>query len=283
LGVSFAISKVFWTVAAPGNLLLILLSIGAARSALTRGRSGRALTAFAAFTLLAIAVLPIGNVLANILENRFPPPILPARIDGVVVLGGAILPATSAARGQPVLGDAAERLTTAASLARRFPNARIVLTGGDGALLPHGFSEARAMGDLLVELGVDPARLVLEAASRTTWENAVLSHGLVRSSAGDTWVLVTSGWHMPRAIGCFRRAGWSVIPYPVVFRTKPRAELVPALRLAENLTLLDLVVKEWIGLIAYRILDRTDALFPVPTSLGSAVADRARAPASDGL
>jgi uncharacterized SAM-binding protein YcdF (DUF218 family) len=122
----------------------------------------------------------------------------------------------------------------------------------------------------LIDLGVAPDRVLVEDRSRNTYENAVMSHDLVQPKAGETWLLLTSAWHMPRAVGCFRHTGWEVLPYPVDYRTeaRPRLELL----LAPHLELLDLAAKEWVGLAAYRLLGRIDALFPAPEPVSASSA-----------
>jgi uncharacterized SAM-binding protein YcdF (DUF218 family) len=259
----FVLSKIFWAVAAPGNLLLLMLVIGTLRLGRRRRGRGSPLVATATIALLAIALLPIGQWLAMPLESRFATPELPAHADGIVVLGGAVEPGISAAHGQVALNDAGERMLGALTLARRYPDAPIVVTGGNASLLPRDRpSEAAAMRDLLVEQGIDAARIRLEERARDTVENAVLSREIAQPSPGQVWLLVTSATHMPRAVGCFRRIGWQVVPYPVDYRTEGRPR--PGFLLSEHLALVDVVVKEWVGLMAYRILGYTDTLLPAP-------------------
>jgi uncharacterized SAM-binding protein YcdF (DUF218 family) len=197
---------------------------------------------------------------------------LPAKVDGVVLLGGAVDGALSDARGQVSLNDAAERVTETVALARRYPQARILVSGGDGSLIPTGFTEADATRRLLIDLGVAPDRIVLESASRNTWENAAFSYRTVRPRPDETWLLVTTAMHMPRSVGCFRRAGWSIMPYPVDYRTFPTTHFELGFGFPGGLELLNLVVKEWDGLIAYYLLGRMDAFFPAPEQAGGQIA-----------
>jgi uncharacterized SAM-binding protein YcdF (DUF218 family) len=259
----FVASKLFWGLAAPGNLLLLLLLGAILAMARSRRRRGFRVAMVVALALLAVAVLPVGQWLVAPLEERFPVPLVPARIDGIIVLGGAVDPAISRAHGQVALDEAAERITAALALTERHPEARLLLSGGDGSLLPRpGEEEAELMRALLIELGVAPERLLAEDRSRNTFENAVMSRDMAQPKPGETWLLVTSAAHMPRAVGCFRHIGWDVIPYPVDFRTEdsPRPEFL----LSGHLALLDLAAKEWVGLAAYRLLGRIDTLFPAP-------------------
>jgi uncharacterized SAM-binding protein YcdF (DUF218 family) len=263
--VLFAASKILWVLAAPGNLILILLLIGVVRLAFGRRGHGFVLVLVATLAMLATATLPVAQWLAAPLENRFPVVTsLPESVNGIVVLGGAIDPVLSEARGQVALDEAAERITAAAILARRYPQARILLTGGEGTLIQAGFNEADVARKLLTDLGVAPDRLILESASRNTWENAAFSYRAAQPRPDETWLLVTSAMHMPRAVGCFRRAGWSIVPYPVNYRTLPTVKFALGFGFPAGLDLLNPVVKEWDGLIAYYLLGRTDAFFPAP-------------------
>jgi uncharacterized SAM-binding protein YcdF (DUF218 family) len=259
----FVLGKIFWAIAAPGNLLLLLLVFGTLRLGRRRRGRGSPLIATATIALLAIAVLPIGQWLAMPLESRFPRPELPEHIDGIVVLGGAVEPGISEAHDQVALNEAGERMLGALTLARRYPDAPILVTGGNASLLPRDRpSEAAIMRDLLVGQGIDPSRIRLEERSRNTVENAVFSRDIVQPSPGQVWLLVTSAAHMPRAVGCFRHIGWQVVPYPVDYRTEARPR--PGFLLSEHLALVDVVAKEWVGLVAYRILGYTDRLLPAP-------------------
>ena len=226
---------------------------------------GRGLLAFGLGAMAAIAVLPLGEWLLAPLEERFPRPAEPlGRVDGVVVLGGAIDLRVSVERGRPELGASADRLTAFVALARRYPQARLVFTGGSGALFDTGHSEANVAENLIAELGLDPARIAFERAARNTRENALLAMALAQPQAGETWLLVTSAFHMPRAMGSFRRAGWQVTAYPVDYLTAGPGAWRPGFNLMLGLSLLTVAEKEWIGLAAYRLLGWTDRLFPDP-------------------
>ena len=265
---TFLIGKLFWLVTRPGNLLCLILLLGLLRRSMTRGRSGGILLAIGTFGLLAVTLLPVSDWAMAPLEQRFPPPALPSRIDGIILLGGAVDTVVTRAHDQVALNEAAERLTSTLALARRYPEARIIVSGGNGELTANPLSEAAAMAQLLEEDGLDAKRLVLEDRSRTTFDNAVMSRDLVHPQPGQVWLLATSAFHMPRAVGCFRHVGWDVVPYPVDYRTgRP---VFSRLWLAENLVDFDEAAHEWAGLVAYRLLGRIDSVFPGPSSSSSA-------------
>jgi uncharacterized SAM-binding protein YcdF (DUF218 family) len=260
----FVISKLFRDVAAPGNLCVLLILIGLIRLALTRRKRGFRLVLVGAIGLAAITATPISAWTIIPLENRFPQPVLPDRVDGIVVLGGSVSPHISAARGRPSVRDAAERLLAAAVLARRYPEARVIMSGGEANIIPTGEREAGVMRDVLVNQGIPAARIILDSRSRNTYENAVESKRLAEPKPGEVWVLITSAWHMPRAVGCFRSVGWDVIPYPVDYQSSGKFEWRTSFQLRKELVRIDTAAREWMGLVAYRLLGRTDRLLPGP-------------------
>ncbi|MDE2230391.1 MAG: YdcF family protein [Alphaproteobacteria bacterium] len=255
------VSKVLQDIFDPGNLLLILLAIGVWRLMTSRGRKGLALVILVLVAYTVAAVEPIADLPLVPLEDRFPVlHTLPDKVDGIIVLGGAVDPGRTAEYGQIALNQSVARITEALRLARRYPTARIVLSGGVGGLLHEPITEAAATARLLIDLGVAQNRLAIEDRSRTTHENAVFSKQLVDPKPGEAWILVTSAYHMPRAFGCFRRIGWPVVPDPVDFD----ATMGLHISLAGGLGTTSKAAHEWLGLVAYYMAGWTDALLPGP-------------------
>ncbi len=275
----FVLSKALWTAFNPGHLLLALGFVGLVglfmRSRRLR-RAGRWLLASMVVAMGGLAVLPAGFWLSP-LESRFPPPNnLPAGVDGVIVLGGALDVKRSHRRGRPELNEAADRVIGLLELARRYPEARVVFTGGTAALLDDRHREADLIPNLLDRMGGTADRLVLERDSRNTHENAVFSKALAGPRPGETWILVTSAFHMPRAVGVFRRGGWEVIPYPVDYRSIGRPDWTSPPDLVRGLAEVSLAAKEWVGLIAYRLLGWSSSLFPGPRPRNDVAAPASR-------
>jgi uncharacterized SAM-binding protein YcdF (DUF218 family) len=261
----FVLGKLFWLAADPANLLLLATTLGAALLFTRRHLAGRRCVAAAAVAGLAVTLLPVGGWLVLPLESRFPPPLpLPARVDGIVTLGGAVEQVVAAARGQVTLTDPAERLTAFVALARRYPEARLVYTGGSGRLVRQDLKETVVARTLFEEIGLDPARVRFEGESRNTYENARLALAAAAPRPGETWLLVTSAAHMPRAVGVFRRVGWPIVPYPVDYRTAGATLSPGPLSFGTALEQVSAASREWVALAAYRLLGRTDALFPGP-------------------
>jgi uncharacterized SAM-binding protein YcdF (DUF218 family) len=217
--------------------------------------------------LLAIAgYSPLANVLILPLEDRFPlwdaargPP------DGIVVLGGVISPEVSIARNSIAIDETAERITFAAELARRYPKARIIVSGGSAALIFDGAVEAPFGKRELEALGVPAERIAVEDQSRNTIENAELSRRVADPKPGERWLLVTSAYHMPRAMAAFRLAGFPVEACPVDWRTRGAIDLRrPFGLLSDGLHRTDTAFHEWLGLLAYRLTGKTTELLPAP-------------------
>ncbi len=262
----FVLSKVFWLLAKPANLFVLGLAAGCALLWTRRGRGlGRAVVTALTLAAVAVAVLPLGAWVLSPLENRFAPPKEPlGRVDGVVVLGGTGAAALTALRGAPQLDGSAERLFALLDLARRYPDAKLVFTGGSAAIAGPDLREAPVIRAALEQAGLDTDRVIFENAARNTYENALLAKKLARPAAGERWLLVTSAFHMPRAVGVFRRAGWPVVAYPVDYRTRPSPGFRLAFNFSGGLSALGYGLKEWLGLLAYRLLGRTDSIFPAP-------------------
>jgi uncharacterized SAM-binding protein YcdF (DUF218 family) len=257
----FVLSKVLAPFAELDLLLLAMLILGLALGATRWRRGGRRIAVAATLLFLAIAALPMSDWALAPLEHRFPPPRqLPSRVDGIIALGGAIDPELTARYGIPSLNEHAERMTSFVALARRYPSAKLVFSAGSASIFPDHPAETDGARLLFAELGLDTSRVIFEDRSRNTYENAVFSKALAAPAPGETWLLVTSASHMPRSVGIFRAVNWPVVAFPVAYKTGGPYEI----KLAGHLLRLDLALHEWIGLVAYRLLERTDALFPAP-------------------
>lgn len=254
----FTLSKIAWWVLAPLNALILLQMLGLLLVALRRRRTGLAIIAFSTLALFAIGLLPISALLLRPLEQQIARPAqLPARVDGILVLAGGENAAMTAAYGMVHLGGDASRLTTFAALARRYPDAKWVFTGGSGALVNKApISDAEVAKRFFTEQGLDAGRLIVEDQSRNTHESALLTQALVRPRAGETWVLITSAFHMPRSLGVFEKIGWRMIPYPVSYRTLPAGPGPIEPNPLGHFAQLDLALHEWLGIAAYRLSGR---------------------------
>lgn len=260
----FVLSKLFDVVAQPANVVLIALAVACLLLFSRRAALGRALVCTVTLVLLLLAILPWDHWLVASLEGRFSAPqTLPAHIDGIVVLGGAVDPVVSVARGQPSVNGAAERLTTLIELGLRHPEAQLVFTGGSGSVTHQALKEAPIAQAFLDTLGFASERVLFEGQSRNTRENAIFTRDLVTPQPGQTWLLVTSALHMPRSVGTFRAAGWKVLPYPVDYLTTGEGGGL-RFNAASGMGAISNALHEYLGMAYYRLRGWSDSLYPAP-------------------
>jgi uncharacterized SAM-binding protein YcdF (DUF218 family) len=261
----FAASKVLAFFVVPSNVLISLVIVGTALLYTRFARTGRRLIVVGVMLVVVIGLPPFGSLLLRVLEDRFPAwDATRGAPTGFVVLGGALNPDISAARRTPVLHESAERVTIMAELARRYPSAKFIYSGGNGNLLG-GPAEADHVAPLLESFGIAKERIVFEPNARNTVENAEFSKAIAGPKIGERWVVVTTGTHMPRAIGTFRAAGFDVEAYPVDWRTRGASETFGVYStFTSGLGTFDAVTREFVGLVAYRLTGRSSELFPAP-------------------
>lgn len=261
---SWVFGKLVFLILRPGNLL-VLLALAGLVVAWRGRRAGLALATAAILAIALVTVLPAGLWLTVPLETRFPSPaVLPDRIDGVVVLGGGTNEHLFVAHGRPDFDDPGDRYLALVELARRYPEAKMLFTGGTGRIHGAPVAEADVIAALWARHGLPAERLLLDRDARNTIENARNAKAIAAPARGETWLLVTSAKHMPRAVGCFRAVGFEIVPFPVDYRTGGPPAALDDLRVSERLYELDEAIYEWYGLLYYWLLGHTRELFPGP-------------------
>lgn len=260
-------SKLLFLAGKPSTLLVLAFAAGLVLLWHPRWlKVGRRVATAAFGALLVAGYSPLGNALILPLEERFPRPAAPpGGVAGIILLGGFEQGGVGIARGGLALTEAAERLTESLLLARRLPSAKVVFTGGVSDILFKGAEAGPAVQHFLVEAGIAPGRILIEGQARNTYENAVFTRELLRPKPGESWLLVTSAAHMPRAMATFRHAGFDVTAWPVDYRTAGSGDIyAPFESFLQGVERCEVALKEWAGLFIYRLLGRTDALWPAP-------------------
>lgn len=259
----FVFGKLLRFLIHPLHMVLALVGIGLLLRAMGRKRAGDAFLWTAAGFVAVVSLTPLPNWLPYVIENRIEAGAYDIDdIAGVIVLGGAQGHGELAQEhGAYQINDAAERLTTAVALRLQRPDVPIIFSGGSGRLIVPDLREPEINRMFLTDMGVDPSTVEFEDRSRNTHENAVYTAEMIGDRPGR-WLLVTSALHMPRALGCFRQAGVDVIPYPVDYRIGAPGWSPLLIQPWDRFADLDYAMNEIVGLVTYRILGRTDALFP---------------------
>lgn len=260
----FLFSKLVWVFGQPLSLAFFLV-VFALLAILLRFRIASAL-----FSLLAALVLFVtlftttGNYLLQGLEERFPKPGGdPETLQCMIVLGGAFENEVNTARHGIEFNAAADRFIEALRLAQKYPQSRILVSGGDGSMSGSYEGDAAASGRFFPLFGVERDRLVEETTSRTTFENATNTRELLASQGLSHCLLITSGYHMPRSVGIFRKLGIDIVPWPTDYRTDGEVRIgfdftQPSLNAQNTAT----AVREWFGLFGYYLAGRTSELYP---------------------
>jgi len=262
----FVLSKILGFFAIASNVIVFMGLCGALMARSRFARAGRLLLVWSVLLFALAGLSPIGNALIIPLEDRFPAwDRSQGAPDGIIALGGAVTADVAVARGDAVLNEAAERMTAVVELARRYPSARIIFSGGDASFGYEGGNESEVALVFFERMGLAPGKVVTEDKSRNTVENAAFTRGLAAPKPGERWLLVTSAYHMPRAIGVFRQVGFSVEAYPVDWRTRGSKDLVrPFPTVGDGLRRTDTALREWVGLFVYWLTGNSAELFPAP-------------------
>jgi len=249
----FWVSKIAWFFIAPDSLLVLLIIIGTWLFWKQKIKWAKRVFTFLSICLLLITIFPVGEWILYPLESKYKANPELNQVDGIIVLSGSINPIRSAIWKQTVLNNSAERIFTSISLSKKYPNAKLVFTGGSGSIFNQTHKHADAAATFYKTQGLDVSKIIFERESRNTTENIILSKVLVNPQKGEKWVLITTGWHMPRSVGIFCKADWHVIPYPVDFRTNPEQLFRFSWGFARHLNDLKIGIKEWIGYITYSL------------------------------
>jgi uncharacterized SAM-binding protein YcdF (DUF218 family) len=251
------LSKLIWLFISPDNLLLIWFAVGVILLCLDSFVWAKRLLGSLLFLLLLIGLFPVGSWLLYPLESRYSPNPELQQVDGIIALSGALDPMQTELWDQVMVGGAAERNFAFMRLAREFPKAKLVYTGGASSMVNQNYKAADVAKRLFKEQGLDLSRIIFERESRNTWENGLFTKRLVIPKEGERWVLITTAWHMPRSVDVFCKLGWDVIPYPVDFQTTPGYLFTMNWSFAGHLAGLVTAVRAWVGQIAYQLTGKS--------------------------
>ncbi|MEP3477480.1 MAG: YdcF family protein [Hyphomicrobiales bacterium] len=265
----FYLSKIVWFFLQPSAFCAFLIIAGVILTKTRWEKTGKLAVKVGAIGVLLVAFSPFGRQLMIPLEDRFSLITFEEqkkkKVDGIVVLGGTVHMYVSDQRGVPSIVSGAERIIEAVKLATHFKEAKIVLSGGPNTFVKNPTPDAVIVKQLMVDMGIDAKRILVEGKSRNTWENAVFAKKLAQPKKGENWLLVTSAYHMPRAMGTFRQAEFEVAAYPVDYYTGGEtSRFSPFYYAMDGVTITDTAAKEWLGLIVYKLTGRSSGFFPKP-------------------
>jgi len=260
----FYLSKIVWLLLQPLSLAFFLCLSGALLALLNFRKTGVFLSLAATFLLFVTLYTTTGSVALQVLEDHVRKPDAdPAELSCIIVLGGALENHVTTSRGGIELNQAADRFVETLRLAQKYPQSKILISGGDGSISGAYEGEANASERLFSSFGIGSERLVKENTSRNTFESTLNTAVLLKEQNLSGCLLITSAFHMPRSLGLFRHAGLTVTPWPVDYRTTGIERLgfdftQPSLNAQQAAT----AAREWIGLVGYYLSGRTGSLLP---------------------
>lgn len=262
----YLVSKVYGFLIQPPSLIFILTLAALAAGLLGWRRLQWGVTAFTALILFVSLYTTTGALLTQALEARFSrPETLASAPACIVVLGGGFESEVSTGRQNAELNAAGDRFVEMMRLARRYPEAKIIVSGGDGHMTAIYDSDPSIALRLIDGFDIDPARVIAEPLSRNTFENAVNTAAILEREKLGPCLLVTSAFHMPRAVGMFRVAGVKVIPWPVDYDTDGKTGFAfDFYEPTANFNLMTTAVLEWSGLAGNYLAGRIEDIFPAP-------------------
>lgn len=259
----FILSKIIWAIISPENWIFILILVSLVHLYMGKYRHAKIFLSTATVLIFIIALLPAGKWMLYPLETHFTTnPTLPEKVDGIIVLSGAEAAERSHIWQQVELGGAAERTLYFMALARQYPDAKLIFTGGTGSLTKQEYKGADVAKKLFAEQGFDTNKIIFERESRNTYENVIYSKKMIQPKKNENWIVITTSWHMPRSVGLFCKAGWPVIPYPVDHETNKDNPFTISFSFLSNLSSLKTAIKEWVGLVAYYFSGKTTSILP---------------------
>ncbi|MCX7338377.1 MAG: YdcF family protein [Alphaproteobacteria bacterium] len=222
-------------------------------------RFGQRLVIYAGVPLAFIALTPFSRIILYNLEHRFSEKTeLPEDVKGLILLGGYFSLAESEIGKRPIYNRAGGRLIEFIALAKRYNHLPIVFTGTP--------KEAALTEQLFKEMGIDSERLKFDNTAKNTSDNVANTYRIIKPKVGEKWALVTSAFHMPRAVGLFRRVGLdNIIPYPVDYHTADLSlwkTILVGIFDRQNLLVWATIMKEGAGLTNAYLTGISSQLYP---------------------
>lgn len=251
-------------IATPLSFLWLLILIGLCIRPWYRRVSSKLLIVSGIFFVI-LGALPVGYNMVVLLERQYArPDLMPKQVDGIIVLGGAFNSTLSEKTGMISANGNINRMIDFADLSRKYPRAKLVFSGGSGSLGKPDRKEADDAEAFMKMVGMNTRRVTFERNSRNTYENVKYSKEIVNSKKGETWLLVTSSFHMPRSVGVFKHFDWPVIPYPSGPKTDGKYKLWPTpFGVPNSFFMLGKATKEIIGAAIYYFSGKSAFLLPL--------------------
>ncbi len=259
---SFYLSKIIWLLLNPFNIFILFTLLTIILYLVSLKKISIVIFFTNSLYLIIISCLPIGNYLIYKIEKEYHVnPSIPDKLDGILILGGSTNPLMYKEFNQISVNDSAERLIESVSIIKKFKNSKVIFSGGSGVINRSDLGHSQVAKLFYKKIGLEETRIIFENDSRNTYENIIFSKKLANPKKNENWLLITSASHMKRAMLIGSKNNWQFIPYAVDFRTMKKFSFVPSLNLLSNINSLQYGSHEWLGLISYYLMNRTNKIF----------------------
>ena len=194
-------------------------------------------------------------------KDYFDSIIYPEHIDGILILGGATNPLLSSEYNQIIFNDSSERLIESIYLIKKYPDAKIIFSGGSGSISQPNLTHSFVAKKFFQNMEIDYNKIIYEDISRNTYENILFSKRIAKPMSDEKWLLVTSAFHLKRALAISEKLNWKFIPYATDFKKPKKFNWNLSINFLSNINDFNKASHEWIGLISYYLMGRSSKFF----------------------
>ena len=262
----YSLSKALWSIFQPTQILVYLLLLVLILSFFNKNKFSKIVSSITIILFILIIFLPNGTYLLWKLEDTYTiPKSFPNKIDGILILGSGINPFLTYQHSQIILNEKIERITESIKLMKQFPDAKGVYSEGAPITAKTKLTNIDVVKMFYKEMGADNKKIIFENKSRNTYENFIFSRKFINNNNSDKWILLTSAYHMKRAMSVAEKLELNFIPYPVDYRLQTAYNwklvyIVKGRNFLTNLNHFQLAVHEYIGLIVYYLTKKSNKI-----------------------
>tara|TARA_Y100000588_G_scaffold381706_1_gene467840 strand:- start:237 stop:1019 length:783 start_codon:yes stop_codon:yes gene_type:complete len=259
---TFFLSKFLWFILNPFNLFIYFLILAFFFNYINFKKISKLIFSFTILFFIFSGILPTGSYLNYLLEKDFHDTIiLPKKVDGILILSGASNPNLTKEYNKISLNDSAERLTESIILINKYPNAKIIFSGGSGSLNPDAIGHSYAVKLFFENLNINLKNIIFENKSRNTYENILFSKNKAKPQSNEIWIVITSAFHLKRTLNIAKKLEWNLLPYPTDFKQSKKFEWKISFNFLNNFLTFQNSSHEWMGLAAYYWMGRTSKIY----------------------